>query len=108
MIYSVEQLKERIAPVAEKHMLRAVWVFGSYARGEATENSDVDFLIDRTGSAIHGLFQLGGVFNDLSEAVGKPIDLVTTSALEQKSTKEMSPKLAENVYQERKMLYERQ
>jgi predicted nucleotidyltransferase len=107
MVYNVEQLKERIAPVAEKYGLRAVWVFGSYARGEATEDSDVDFLIDRTGSMVHGLFQLGGVYNDLSEAVEKSVDLITTAGLTQKSTKEMSPELAENVYKERKMVYER-
>ena len=108
MVYTIEQLKARVAPVAEKHKLRAVWVFGSYARGEATEDSDVDFLIDCAGSGIRGLFELSAVYNDLSEAVGKTIDLVETDGLEQKSTKEMSPELAENVYHERRKLYERQ
>jgi predicted nucleotidyltransferase len=108
VIYTIEQLKERIAPIAEKYRLRAVWVFGSYARNEASENSDVDFLIDRTGSAVHSLFHLGGVYNDLGEAVGKPIDLITTAGLAQESTEQMSPGFADSIYKERKTVYERQ
>ena len=108
MVYTIEQIKERIAPVARKHKLRAVWVFGSYARNEADESSDIDFLIDRTGSDIRTLFQMGGVYNDFSEAVEKHIDLVTTTGLEQESTKIMSPELIKNVYNERKIIYERQ
>lgn len=55
MIYSTEELKKRIAPVAKKYGIRAVYLFGSYARNEATEQSDVDILIDRAGSAVRGL-----------------------------------------------------
>jgi len=108
MIYTIDQLKERIAPIAAKYGLRAVWVFGSYARDEATESSDVDFLIDRTGSSVKSLFQMGGVYGDFSEAVGKSIDLVTTTGIAQKSSAEMSPNLSRNVYGERKIIYERQ
>ncbi len=39
MIYSVEELKRQIAPVAEKYGLREVYLFGSYARSEATEGT---------------------------------------------------------------------
>ena len=56
MIYSIEQIKERIEPVALKYGLPAVYLFGSNAKGEATEDSDVDILIDRTGTALRGLF----------------------------------------------------
>ena len=50
MIYTFDQLKELIKPVAEKYSLPAMNLFGSYARGEATDESDVDVIIDRTGS----------------------------------------------------------
>ncbi|MDR3294725.1 MAG: nucleotidyltransferase domain-containing protein [Clostridiales Family XIII bacterium] len=36
------------APIAIKYQLPTVYLFGSYARGEATDDSDVDILIDRT------------------------------------------------------------
>ena len=36
MVYTLEQLREKITPIAEKYRIPAVYVFGSYARGEAT------------------------------------------------------------------------
>ena len=105
MIYSIDQLKERISPIALKYRLPAVYIFGSYARGDATEMSDVDILVDRTGTQLRGLFAMGGLYNDLSEAVGKPIDLLTTSALEQESTKQRTPWMIENLNRERIQIY---
>ena len=105
MIYTIEQLKERITPVALKHRLPAVYLFGSYARGEATETSDVDILVDKTGTELKGLFAMGGLYNDLSEAIEKPIDLITTGALEQESTIQRTPWLIENLSKERIQIY---
>ena len=85
MIYTIDELKKRVIPVAQKYRLPAVYLFGSYARGEATEHSDIDLLIDRAGSAIfgRGLLGMAAVHHDLSEALGKKLDLMTTVALEQ-------------------------
>ena len=105
MVYTIEQLKEKIAPVALKYRLPAVYVFGSYARGEATDKSDVDILVDRTGTNIRGLFELGGLYNDFSEAVGKSIDLITTDALEQEETRRRTPWFSENLNRERVQIY---
>ena len=105
VVYTIEQIKERISPVALKYRLPAVYLFGSYARGDANENSDVDILVDKTGTELKGLFAMGGLFNDLSEAVEKPIDLITTGALEQKCTKERTPWLIENLNRERVKIY---
>ena len=55
MIYTLEQLKELIAPIAEKYRLSAVYLFGSYARGTAKEASDVDLLVDTTGTSLTSL-----------------------------------------------------
>ena len=101
MIYSVEELRRRIAPVAEKYGLREVYLFGSYARSEATEQSDVDILIDRTGSKIRGMFEMGGLYEDLRASIGKEVDLVTTQTLEQSSTKRRSPLFTQNIQAER-------
>lgn len=64
--------------------LLAVYLFGSYARGEANENSDVDILVDTTGTQLKSLFALGALYNDLEEALGKKIDLITVSSLQQR------------------------
>ncbi len=97
MIYTADEIKSRITPVARKYKLKAVYLFGSYARNEATEDSDVDILIDRQDSLIHGLFEMGGLYNDLQESVGKEIDLVTTQTLGQKSTQQRFPHFVENL-----------
>ena len=107
MVYTIEQLQERIVPVAEKYGLRSVWVYGSYARNEATDDSDVDFLIDKTGSSVRGWI-IGGVYEDLCDSVGKKVDLLTVGSLDENRRQEMYPRLKENVYRERKILYERQ
>ncbi|MDR1676868.1 MAG: nucleotidyltransferase domain-containing protein [Deltaproteobacteria bacterium] len=65
MIYTLEQLKELITPIAKKYKLKSLWVFGSYARGEATEASDVDFLIDYTDSIIEDLYDLVSIGDEL-------------------------------------------
>lgn len=97
MILSIEELRRRVAPVAEKYRLPAVYLFGSYARGDATDHSDVDILIDRTGSEIRGMLDMGNLYTDLRDGVGKEIDLVTTQTLEQQSTLERTPEFVESV-----------
>jgi predicted nucleotidyltransferase len=105
MVYTIEQLKERIVPIALKYDLPAVYLFGSYARGDATEDSDVDILVDKTGTALSGMFAMGGLYNDLCEAIEKSIDLITTGALEQESTKERTPWFVDNLNNERIKIY---
>jgi len=105
MVFTIEKLKECIAPVALKYRIPAVYLFGSYARGDANDNSDVDIIVDKTGTKLSGLLAMGGLFNDLSEAVGKPIDLITTSILEEESTKQRLPWFVENLKREMVKIY---
>ena len=44
-IYTIDEITAAVKPIAEKYGIDKVWLFGSYARGEATEKSDVDLLI---------------------------------------------------------------
>ena len=106
MVLTVNELKEKITPIAAQYGLKAVYLFGSYARNEATEDSDVDILIDRTGSKIKGMFDMGGLYCDLQESIGKEIDLVTTQTLEQPSTRQRTPLFVDNLYAERVKIYE--
>ena len=105
MIFTLDELKSRVSPVAKKYGLKAVYLFGSYARNEATDDSDVDLLVDRTGSTIRGMFDMGGLYHDLRESIGKEIDLVTTQTLEQTSTRQRTPLFVENLYAERVRIF---
>ena len=104
MVYTLEQLAEKIAPIAEKYEIPAVYVFGSYARGEATEDSDVDVLIQDKGSAIQSLFDLGGLYHDLNQALQKNLDIVEEGALDQAHCRR-TPWIAENIIKERVRIY---
>ncbi len=80
-IYSLKEIRKIVIPVAEKYQLNSVRLFGSYARGEARPDSDLDFVID--AGETRSLFQLGGIQADLSEAFHKKVDLLTEDSLEQ-------------------------
>ena len=75
MIYTIEQIRRIAAPIAHAYGVKSLSLFGSYARGEATEDSDIDLLVDC--GAVRSAFQMGGLYADLSEGLGKPLDLVT-------------------------------
>jgi len=107
MIYSIEELKHKIEPIAQKYDICAVYVFGSYSRNEATENSDVDVLIQRKGSKIVD-WMIGALYEDFSECLGKGLDLVTTETLEQECTKARTPWFVDNLLKERRLIYAKQ
>ncbi len=103
--FNLDRVKTLIAPIAKKHKLRSVYVFGSYARNEATEDSDVDLLIDREGSAIHGIFGMNALLSEFKETLGKDVDLVTLQSLKQTSTIKNNSDFIENVMKERVKIY---
>ena len=71
---SIPIIKERIAPVCRKYPIKKAYLFGSYARNEATEASDVDIRIE---GDIKSFFMLGGIYSDLEDALGREIDLLS-------------------------------
>ena len=104
MIYTIEELRQRIIPIAQKYEIPAVYIFGSYARGDAAENSDVDVLIQRKGSKIIG-WTIGALYEDLGECLNKRVDLVTLETLEQENTNERVPWFVDNLKKERLLIY---
>lgn len=44
-IFTIKDIETMVKPIAEKYKVKEIYLFGSYARGEADENSDVDFLV---------------------------------------------------------------
>ena len=78
MPYSIEQLKTIISPIAEKHGVERVSLFGSYSKGLATSKSDVDLIIEK--GRLRTLFQLSGFRLDLEDALNLPVDLITAGS----------------------------
>ena len=74
-ILTIKQIKERIKPIMEKHGINDVYLFGSYARGEANFNSDVDIYCDK--GDVDTLFKSVDFGEELEKALGKKVDVVT-------------------------------
>ena len=71
--------RERILSIAARHGARNVRIFGSMARGEATETSDVDFLIDLEPD--RSLFDLSALLLEFEELLGRKVDVVTEDSI---------------------------
>ena len=71
--------REEILRIAAKHGARNVRVFGSLARGQADEQSDVDFLVEMEPGRT--LLDMGGLLMDLRELLGRDVDVVTERTL---------------------------
>lgn len=74
--------KDEILRIASTRGAYNVRIFGSVARGEDDEQSDVDFLVDLQPG--RSLFDLGGLLMDLQEFLGRPVDVVTEKGLRER------------------------
>jgi predicted nucleotidyltransferase len=80
--YTVEEIRQKIVPIAIKYEIMNVFLFGSYARNEAKVKSDIDLRIDvKKGT---GYFKLCEIHGDLEDVFHIKVDLLTTGALDDK------------------------
>jgi hypothetical protein len=75
----VRRKRKAIFRIARRHGVGAVRVFGSFARGEATDKSDLDLLIEVTGPT--SPWFPGGLVADLEELLGRRVQVVEPQAL---------------------------
>ena len=92
-VYTVEQIADIVAPIAAKYDVSKLYLFGSYARGDADEKSDIDLRVD--GGQLGNLFALGGFYADLEEA------------LRQNKSDIMTRNLIRNMRKDEKLIYEK-
>jgi uncharacterized protein len=71
--------REAVRRIVESHRARNARVFGSVARGDDAEGSDIDILIDPTPDTT--LFDIGAIRHELQRLLGVPVDVVTPRAL---------------------------
>lgn len=91
----ISQIKKIAEPILKRHGVEFAGVFGSYARGEANKESDVDLLI-RLSEPL-SLIELVGLERELSEAIGVKTEVITQKALHRY--------IAPFVFQDLKLLY---
>ena len=78
---NINELKKKLSPVFKNHKVKEAILFGSVAKGIATEKSDIDILVD---SGLKGL-SFYGLLEDIIEVTGKDIDLIDISQIDKGS-----------------------
>ena len=73
-ILTIKQIKEKAFPVFQKHQIKEIYLFGSYARGEAKNTSDIDIYCE--SGDIRTLIEQGSLEDELESALGKEVDIV--------------------------------
>ena len=88
------KIREKILPVLKHYDVIRAAIFGSFARGEMKENSDVDILVEFGGEK--SLLDLAGLKIELEESLGRKVDVLTYNSLH--------PLLKERVLSEQKVI----
>ena len=96
MNYALQEIKDIVIPIAKTYGVSKVEVFGSYARGDANENSDVDIYIEK--GKLRSLLEYFSFVNDLEHSLGCHVDVVTTNAADRE--------FVENIMREGITIYE--
>ena len=76
-IYTIADIREKLMPIFDKYKIKKAVLFGSYAKGIAKDNSDIDIMVD---SNLRGL-AFFGLLEDMVNAVGKSVDLLDKSQI---------------------------
>lgn len=77
---NVPGIKRRVLPILKRHDVKRAAIFGSFARGEAKANSDVDLLIEYKNKN-KSLFDLVDLKSELEDILGRKVDIVTYSSI---------------------------
>lgn len=96
-VLELQDIAAEIFKITETYGIIKAGVFGSYARGEANSESDVDLLLEFNG--VIGLMELGNLKIDLEEALGKKIDILQFCAI--------NPLIRDHILQEVKIIYDK-
>ena len=78
MPFTMQELKNIITPIAQAHGVKSVSLFGSYSKGHANADSDVDLKIEK--GQLRTLFQICGFRLAVEDALQCPVDLVTSES----------------------------
>ena len=91
-----QDINNKIINYLSKYDPLKIGIFGSYARGEDTENSDIDILVDFKKKIT--LFDLGEIKYDLTELLNREVDIVTERAI--------NKRIKEYIYKDLKIIFE--
>lgn len=96
-VYNIENIQTMLYPIFKKYNTNKAVLFGSYAKGIAKENSDIDIFVD---SGLKGL-RFFGLLEDVTNALNKDVDMIDISQIEKNST------IEKEIYSQGVLIYEK-
>ena len=75
MVLSIEKIKSDAVDLVSKYEIKKITLFGSYAEGTATDQSDIDVMVEFNSSAV-SLFVISQLKYELEEKYGKEVDVI--------------------------------
>ncbi len=97
MIQFSEQTRKQIAELCKKNKVRELSLFGSRVRGDFTDSSDFDLLVEFQPDSGISLFEFSRMQIDLEDLLGTKVDLVPKSGLK--------PLIRDSVLSEAELIY---
>ena len=94
---TIEQIRAVVADYFRDKPVKKVWLFGSYARGEAQEESDVDLMFSLAAHTRISYFGLASYLVDLEERLSRKIDFVEEEV--------MYPRIKKEIDKDKMLLY---
>ena len=101
MVYTVEQIKDKIFPIAKQYDLSKIYLFGSYVRGEADEKSDVDIALELEDDSVYF-----DVYGRLLTVFDGAVDILLVSDLLAPKTN-IGKLVKKNFLNDREVIYEK-
>ena len=100
IVFTIKDIENLVKPIAQKYKVKEIYLFGSYARGEETPESDIDIMVTYLPGTCLGLFGIAKLTESLEALLGKRVDLVEQGSL--------YPRVANAVESEKIQVYERE
>ena len=99
---AITQIKKLTEPVFKEYGVEKAYVFGSYARGDYNENSDIDIII--VAKNIKSLLIIGAILEALKQVLQKEVDLIE-ECFEEDNIEEWEQEFYDNIKKERVIIY---
>ena len=77
-IYTLKQIRTKIVPILNRYGIFEIFLFGSYARGEASRDSDIDIYCEK--GTIRTLLDVQNLYDDLETELNKKVDVIFTTS----------------------------
>lgn len=100
---AITEIKKLTEPIFKEYGVEKAYIFGSYARGDYNENSDIDILI--SSKSIRSLLIIGAILEALKLVLKKEVDLIEEECFEEDEIDEIDQEFYNRIKKERILIY---